>query len=134
MVVFDRLWSGRAVAEHKYVFLFFCCFLCVCLHVSLYVSNHFNHCIKLFVPCGTLIGNNKFLFLFYTCTFILIKKILFIFYFPLPIFNLKVLQMLLQEVVTLLSMYQAIFFCFYIFACSLLLIMMYPYFIFETML
>ena len=66
MVVFDRLWSGRAVAEHKYVFLFFCVFVCLCvsLHVSLYVSNHFNHCIKLFAPCGTLIGNNKFLFLF----------------------------------------------------------------------
>ena len=43
--------------------LFFFCFF-VCLHVSLYVSNHFNHCIKLFAPCGTLIGNNKFLFLF----------------------------------------------------------------------
>ena len=41
----------------------FSCFFCVCLHVSLYVSNHFNHCIKLFAPCGTLIGNNKFLFL-----------------------------------------------------------------------
>ena len=37
---------------------------CVCLHVSLYVSNHFNHCIKLFAPCGPLIGNKKFLFLF----------------------------------------------------------------------
>jgi hypothetical protein len=33
----------------------------VCLHVSLYVSNHFNHCIKLFAPCGPLIANNKFL-------------------------------------------------------------------------
>jgi hypothetical protein len=41
MVVFDRLWSGRAVTEHKYVFLFFVC-------VYMYVSNHFNHCIKLF--------------------------------------------------------------------------------------
>ena len=40
----------------------FSCFL-FCLHVSLYVSNHFNHCIKLFAPCGTLIGNAKFLFL-----------------------------------------------------------------------
>ena len=29
----------------------------MCLHVSLYVSNHFNHCIKLFALCGTLIGN-----------------------------------------------------------------------------
>jgi hypothetical protein len=126
MVVFDRLWSGRAVTEHKYDFLgffrggvfvcvftcifvclyicsfmfwkncvikldtvltinkpltktsravargkvwrfpfgFFGGFLCVCLHVSLYVSNHFNHCIKLFAPCGPLIGNKKFLFLF----------------------------------------------------------------------
>jgi hypothetical protein len=62
MVVFDRLWSGRAVTEHKYVFLF--C-VCVYLHVSLYVSNHFNHCIKLFAPRGALIGNKKFLFLFY---------------------------------------------------------------------
>jgi hypothetical protein len=33
--------------------------------LSLYVSNHFNHCIKLFAPCGALIGNKKFLFLFY---------------------------------------------------------------------
>ena len=57
MVVFDRLWSGRAVTEHKYVFLFFVC-------VYMYVSNHFNHCIKLFAPCGPLIGNKKFLFLF----------------------------------------------------------------------
>jgi hypothetical protein len=57
MVVFDRLWSGHAVTEHKYVFLFFVC-------VYMYVSNHFNHCIKLFAPCGPLIGNNKFLFLF----------------------------------------------------------------------
>jgi hypothetical protein len=31
------------------------------LHVSLYASNHFNHCIKLFAPCGTLIGNKKIL-------------------------------------------------------------------------
>jgi hypothetical protein len=48
--------------------MFSCCFLflfvCVCLHVSLYISNHFNHCIKLFAPCWTLIDNNKFLFLF----------------------------------------------------------------------
>ena len=29
------------------------------LHVSLYVSNNFNHCIKLFAPCGPLIGNKK---------------------------------------------------------------------------
>jgi hypothetical protein len=63
MVVFDRLWSGRAVTEHKYVFLVFFCF-CVYLHVSLHVSNHFNHFIKLFAPCGTLIGNKQFLFLF----------------------------------------------------------------------
>jgi hypothetical protein len=41
-------------------FVFFLVFLC--LHVSLYVSNHFNHCIKLFAPCGTLIGNKKFLY------------------------------------------------------------------------
>jgi hypothetical protein len=61
MVVFDRLWSGRAITELKYVFLFFY----VCLHVSLCVSNHFNHCIKLFAPCGTLIGNKKKLFLFF---------------------------------------------------------------------
>ena len=33
----------------------------------MYVSNHFNHCIKLFAPCGPLIGNNKFLFLFLYC-------------------------------------------------------------------
>jgi len=39
-------------------------FVFLCLHASLYSSNHFNHCIKLFAPCGTLIGNNKFLFLF----------------------------------------------------------------------
>ena len=58
MVVFDRLWSGRAVTEHKYVFLFFVC-------VYMYVSNHFNHCINLFAPCGPLIGNKKFLFLLY---------------------------------------------------------------------
>ena len=32
-------------------------FLCV----YMYVSNHFNHCIKLFAPCGPLIGNKKFL-------------------------------------------------------------------------
>ena len=31
----------------------------VCLQVSLYVSNHFNHCIKLFTPCGPLIGNEQ---------------------------------------------------------------------------
>ena len=30
----------------------------------MYVSNHFNHCIKLFAPCGPLIGNKKFLFLY----------------------------------------------------------------------
>ena len=58
MVVFDRLWSGRAVTEHKDVFLFVVC-------VYMYVSNHFNHCIKLFAPCGPLIGNKKFLFLFW---------------------------------------------------------------------
>ena len=29
----------------------------------MYVSNHFNHCIILFAPCGSLIGNKKFLFL-----------------------------------------------------------------------
>jgi hypothetical protein len=52
MVVFDRLWSGRAVTEHRYVFLFFVC-------VYMYVSNHFNHCIKLFAPCGPLIGNTN---------------------------------------------------------------------------
>ena len=52
MVVFDRLWSGRAVTEHRYVFLFFVC-------VYMYVSNHFNHCIKLFAPCGPLIGNKN---------------------------------------------------------------------------
>jgi hypothetical protein len=56
MVVFDRLWSGRAVTEHKYVFL-----VCVCVYM--YVSNHFNHCIKLFAPCGPLIGNKKILIL-----------------------------------------------------------------------
>ena len=33
----------------------------------MYVSNHFNHCIKLFAPCGPLIGNTKFLFLFLYC-------------------------------------------------------------------
>ena len=60
MVVFDRLWSGRAVTEHKYVFLFFVC-------VYMHVSNHFNHCIKLFAPCGPLIGNKTFLFLFLYC-------------------------------------------------------------------
>ena len=37
---------------------FFVC-VCVYLHTSLYVSNQFNHCIKLFAPCGTLIGNNN---------------------------------------------------------------------------
>ena len=69
MVVFDRLWSGRAVTEHKYAFLVF--FVCVCLHVSLYVSNHLNHCIKLFSPCRTLIGNNKLLFFY---LFIMLRK------------------------------------------------------------
>ena len=64
MVVFDRLWSGRAVTEHKYHQCFPVFFCCVCLQVSVYVSNHFNHCIKLFASCGTLIGNKKFLFLF----------------------------------------------------------------------
>ena len=60
------LWSGRAVTEHKCVFLFFVVvFVCVCLHVSLYVSNHFNHCIKLSAPCGPLIGNKKILILSY---------------------------------------------------------------------
>ena len=33
----------------------------------MFVSNHFNHCIKLFAPCGPLIGNKKFLFLFLYC-------------------------------------------------------------------
>jgi hypothetical protein len=33
----------------------------------MYVSNHFNHCIKLFAPCGPLIGNKQFLFLFLYC-------------------------------------------------------------------
>ena len=41
---------------------FFVC-VCVYLHTSLYVSNQFNHCIKLFAPCGTLIGNKKILIL-----------------------------------------------------------------------
>ena len=44
----------RAVTEHKYVFLVFVC-------VYMYVSDHFNHCIKLFAPCGPLIGNKQFL-------------------------------------------------------------------------
>ena len=39
--------------------MLFCCFFCVCLHVSLYVSNHFNHCIKLFAPCGTQVDNKN---------------------------------------------------------------------------
>jgi hypothetical protein len=51
------LWWYLIDSEHKYVFLFFCF---VCLHVCLYVSNHFNHCIKLLAPCG----NKKVLFLF----------------------------------------------------------------------
>jgi hypothetical protein len=42
--------------------IFSCCFVCVCvftcIFIKLYVSNH---CIKLFAPCGTLIGNKKFL-------------------------------------------------------------------------
>jgi hypothetical protein len=65
MVVFDRLWSGRAVTEHKYVFLLFFVgfFVCVYMYLCRYVSNHFNHCIKLFAPCGTLIGNKKILIL-----------------------------------------------------------------------
>jgi hypothetical protein len=29
----------------------------------MYVSNHFNHCIKFFAPCGPLIGNKKILIL-----------------------------------------------------------------------
>ena len=44
-------------------------FVFVCLHVSLYASNHFNHCIKLFAPChacGTLIGNKKILILIHS--------------------------------------------------------------------
>ena len=41
-------------------------FFCVCLHASLYVSNHFNRCIKLFAPCGTLIGNKKILILIHS--------------------------------------------------------------------
>jgi len=32
----------------------------------MYVTNHFNHCIKLLAPCEPLIGNKKFLFLFYS--------------------------------------------------------------------
>ena len=43
--------------------MFSCFFVCV----YMYVSNHFNHCIKLLAPCGPLIGNNKFLFLFLYC-------------------------------------------------------------------
>ena len=54
--------SDRAVTEHKYVFLVF-----VCVYMYMYVSNHFNHCIKLFAPCGPLIGNKTFLFLFLYC-------------------------------------------------------------------
>ena len=54
---------GSAVTEHKYVFVFCSFVFCVCLHVSLYASNHFNYCIKLFAPCGTLIGNTKILIL-----------------------------------------------------------------------
>ena len=50
---------------------FVCVCVCVCLHVSLYVSNHLNHCIKLFSPCGTLIGNKKLLFLY---LFIMLRK------------------------------------------------------------
>jgi hypothetical protein len=34
-------------------------FMCV----YMYVSNHFNHCIKLFAPSGPLIGNKKILIL-----------------------------------------------------------------------
>ena len=33
----------------------------------MYVSNHFNHCIKLLAPCGPFIDNKKFLFLFLYC-------------------------------------------------------------------
>ena len=35
----------------------------LCLHISLYASNHFSHCIKLFALCGTLIDNKRNLIL-----------------------------------------------------------------------
>jgi hypothetical protein len=39
----EEVFCCEDTTEHKC----FPGFLCVCLHVSLYVSNHFNHCIKL---------------------------------------------------------------------------------------
>ena len=44
MVVFDRLWSGRAITEHKYVFLVFVCvymYLCMSPIISIIVLNCF---------------------------------------------------------------------------------------------
>jgi hypothetical protein len=38
MVVFDRLWSGRAVTEHKYVFLWFFVFFFGCVYMYLCMS------------------------------------------------------------------------------------------------
>jgi hypothetical protein len=68
MVVFDRLWSDRAVTEHNYVVLVFVC-------VYMYDSNDFNHCIKLFAPCGPLIGNKKILILFYALSVVIKETI-----------------------------------------------------------
>ena len=53
------------------------------LCMSPIVSNHFNHCIKLFAPCGPLIGNKRFLFLFlflfYTVYYIYVLECLLVF-------------------------------------------------------
>ena len=38
MVVFDRLWSGRAITEYKYVFLFFFVFFFACVYMYLCMS------------------------------------------------------------------------------------------------
>ena len=54
MMVSDRLRSGRAATEHKYALGSFFFFF---LHVSLYASNHFNHCIKLFILILIRSGN-----------------------------------------------------------------------------
>ena len=56
---------GLSLNINMFSCCFFCVFfVCVCLHVSLYVSNHFNHCIKLFAPCGPLIANKTILLIF----------------------------------------------------------------------
>ena len=57
-MVSDRLWFGRAVTEHKYIFFFF--FFFFFLHVSLYAPYATNHALSpsFHSPAGILRHTN----------------------------------------------------------------------------